>query len=398
MFEHRSGPSEGHDCEIEGPEWGKLSLSRRQLIYGAGGLVALGLARSTGLHPAGRRSSAAPLGTQGAWATALRPAAAVSSAASSDDVYSFVTRPDLRPPVVKITTYSEVGQDGSPQYIFLATKGYLGAAPGQPGLMIVDRAGHLVWFKPTESPFDFNMQPYKGQPTLTWWQGKVGPGIGYGVGQMANSQYNTIKTVHAGDGLQADLHELVITSAGTALITAYQTTTTDLRPLRGPSKGPVYACHAQEIDLTTGKVLLDWDSLSHVAPGRERYLGLPSGGQKGTPVDYFHINSVQELQNGNLLISARNTCALYEVDRSTGQVLLACLNGKRSDFTMGAGSHFYWQHDARSYANGLFTGLRRRLITVRGEAVSRPALICGHQGQARQPEAGLRPSCRLYRR
>ncbi len=173
------------------------------------------------------------------------------------------------------------------------------------------------------------------------------------MGQIANSQYNTIKTVHAGDGLQADLHELVITSAGTALITAYQTTTTDLRPLRGPSKGPVYACHAQEIDLTTGKVLLDWDSLSHVALD-ESYLGLPSGRQKGTPVDYFHINSVQELQNGNLLISARNTCALYEVDRSTGQVLWR-LNGKRSDFTMGAGSHFYWQHDARSYANGLFT-------------------------------------------
>ena len=104
--------------------------------------------------------------------------------------------------------------------------------------MIIDRAGHLVWFKPTESPFDFNMQPYKGQPTLTWWQGKVGPGIGYGVGQMANSQYNTTKTVQAGDGLQADLHELLITSAGTALITAYQTTTTDLRPLRGPSKAP----------------------------------------------------------------------------------------------------------------------------------------------------------------
>ena len=45
MFEHRSGPSEGHDCEIEGLEWGEVALSRRQLIYGAGGLVALGLAR-----------------------------------------------------------------------------------------------------------------------------------------------------------------------------------------------------------------------------------------------------------------------------------------------------------------------------------------------------------------
>ncbi len=351
MDEHRSGASEGHDCEIEGPDWGKLSLSRRQLIYGAGGLAALGLAGLTGLDPTDRRSRAVPLGTQETRATALRPAAA----ASSDDVYSFVTRPDLQPPVVKITTYSEGWQDASPRFIFLATKGYLGPAPGQPGLMIIDRDGHLVWFKPISpaSPFDFNMQPYKGQPTLTWWQGKVGPGIGYGEGQMADGQYNTTKTVQAGDGLQADLHELFITSAGTALITAYQTTTTDLSPLKGPRKGPVFASHAQEIDLATGKLLFDWNSLSHVALD-ESYLGLPSGRQKGTPVDYFHINSVQELQNGNLLISARNTWALYEVDRSTGQVLWR-LNGKRSDFTMGAGSHFYWQHDARSYANGLFT-------------------------------------------
>jgi Arylsulfotransferase (ASST) len=329
--------------------WGNGSLSRRQLIHAAGGLVALGLAGLTGFDLDRRRSSVAPLGTQEISGTSLR----LADATSADDVHSFVSRPDLQPPVVKINTYSQGWQDASPNYIFLATKGYLGPAPGQPGLMIIDRYGRLVWFKPTESPFDFNVQSYKGQPTLTWWQGKVGPGIGYGVGEMANSQYNTTQTIHAGHGLQADLHELLITSAGTALITAYQTTSTDLRPLQGPSRGPVYAGHAQEIDLTTGKVLFDWNSLSHVALD-ESYLGLPSGKAKGTPVDYFHINSVQELQNGNLLISARNTWALYEVDRSTGKVLWR-MNGKRSDFTMGTGAHFYWQHHAVPHANGLLT-------------------------------------------
>jgi hypothetical protein len=348
MDELRSSATEGHDFNVENPLWDKRYMSRRQLIYGAGGLMALGLAGLTGLDP-GRRSSTARLGTQENRATTLKLADAVSVG----NVHSFVSRPDLQPPVVNIDTYSQWWQDASPQYIFLGTKGYIGPAPGQPGLMIVDRAGHLIWFKPTESPFNFNMEPYKGQPTLTWWQGKVGPGIGYGVGEMANNQYNTTKTIRAGNGLQADLHELQITSAGTALITAYQTTTTDLRPLGGPSKGPVYASHAQEIDLTTGKVLFDWNSLSHVALN-ESFLGLPSGKAKGTPVDYFHINSVQELQNGNLLISARNTWALYEVDRSTGKVLWR-LNGKRSNFTMGAGSHFYWQHHAVPHANGLFT-------------------------------------------
>jgi Arylsulfotransferase (ASST) len=350
MDHRRNGPSEGHGVNIEGPQWGKRAWSRREFIHGTGGLLALGLAGLTTLDPSSRRSSAR-LPTQESRASALRLADAVSV----DDVHSFVSRPDLQPPVVRIDTYSQGWQAASPGFIFLATKGYMGPSPGQPGLMIIDRYGRLIWFKPISpaSPFDFNMQSYKGQPTLTWWQGKVGPGIGYGEARMADSRYLTRGTVQAGDGLQADLHELLITSTGTALITAYQTTTTNLSSLKGPSKGPVYASHAQEIDLATGKVLLDWNSLSHVALD-ESYLGLPSGTAKGTPFDYFHINSVQELQNGNFLISARNTWALYEIDRSTGKVVWR-LNGKRSDFTMGAGSHFYWQHHAVPHANGMFT-------------------------------------------
>ncbi len=346
-----NGTSKGHDLTIESDQRGDRSLSRRQFLYGGGGLVAVGLAGLTGLGPGARRSPTIRLGGQGERAAALRLAGTVSV----DDVHSFVSRPDLQPPVVKINTYSQGWQDASPEFIFLGTKGYIGPVPGQPGLMIVDRSGHLVWFKPISplSPFDFNMQPYQGQPTLTWWQGKVGPGIGYGEGQMANSQYSVTKTVRAGDGLQADLHELAITGAGTALITAYQTTTTNLSSLGGPRKGPVYACHAQEIDLATGKLLFDWDSLSHVPPS-ESYMGVPSGKQKGMPMDYFHINSVQEMQNGNLLISARNTSALYQVDRSTGKVVWR-LNGKKSNFTMGAGSRFYWQHHAVPHANGLVT-------------------------------------------
>ncbi len=349
MDELRSRADEGRVFKTKDPEWGHRHLSRRQLFYGAGGLAALGLVGLTGLDRGGRPSTTAETGAEKIPAQAIR----LASAISVDDVRSFVTRPDLQPPVVKMNTYSQGWQGASPQYIFLATKGYIGAAPGQPGLMIIDRDGHVVWFRPAESPFDLNLQSYKGQPTLTWWQGKVGPGLGYGVGQMANGEYNTTKTIKAGDGLQADLHELVITSAGTALITAYQTTTTNLSSVGGHAKGPVYACHAQEIDLATGKVLFDWNSLSHVALD-ETYVGLPSGAEKGTPLDYFHINSIQVLQNGNLLISARNTCALYQVDRSTGKVLWR-LNGKKSDFTMGAGSNFYWQHHAVPHASGLLT-------------------------------------------
>src|SRR5207248_1244606 len=64
------------------------------------------------------------------------------------------------------------------------------------------------------------------------------------------------------------------------------------------------------------------------------------------PFDYFHINSVELGGDGNLLISARNTHAVYEIDRRTGAVLWR-LGGRRSTFDMGPGTTFAWQHDAR---------------------------------------------------
>lgn len=331
-------PPEAGTQAVHGP--GGAPLTRRQFLYGTGGLAALGLVGWRGSEQPHRTLPAAKV--PGTSALAALTAATTTSA----DVYSFVSRPDLSPPRVKVTRYGEpVNISSSPQYIFLATKPYNGPAPGQPGVMIVDRAGRLVWFEhiAPAAPFDFNVQSYHGQPVLTWWQGTVGPGYGAGVGQMADSSYRLTRAIRAGDGLMADLHELNLTSRGTALVTAYQVTTTDLSSIGGSAKGKVLAGHAQEIDLATGKVLFDWDSLDHVGVG-ETYA---TGAAAAAPFDYFHINSIAETPDGNLLISARNTWALYKVDRSTGKVLWR-LNGKKSDFTMGAGSHFYWQHHARA--------------------------------------------------
>ena len=80
---------------------------------------------------------------------------------------------------------------------------------------------------------------------------------------------------------------------------------------------------------------------------QETYQKLPKGqGTEKTPFDYFHINSITLSPDGELLISGRNTWALYKVGRTSGEVVWR-MNGKKSDFEMGAGSHFYWQHTAR---------------------------------------------------
>jgi hypothetical protein len=300
-------------------------LTRRQLLSGVGGgAIALGLAGLVGYKWPHNRGTATP------------------ATAGTAVLQSFVTRPDLLPPVVSVTSYSSDAYAGPP-YIFLAVRNSDASAPGQAGLMILDRLGRMVWFRPitTQAPFDFNTQTYRGEPVLTWWQGQVVVDYGVGIGEMADRSYGMQQSIQAGNGLKADLHELNLTTAGTALVTAYQVVPADLSSMGGQSKGQLVAGHAQEIDLATGKVLFDWDSTSHIALD-ESYWDAPKTGQ----YDYFHINSIAETPDGNLLISARNTWGVYKVDRSTGKVLWR-LNGKKSDFAMGRGSAFYWQHDAR---------------------------------------------------
>ncbi|MGH9128883.1 MAG: arylsulfotransferase family protein [Acidimicrobiales bacterium] len=273
-----------------------------------------------------------------------------ASVPDSDEVLHFVSRPDLTPPRVTLARPRPPHPATTPsaRYIFVTPKGYQTTGPGQAGLMVLDREGKLLWFMPklatSESPFDLQVQTYQGKPVLTWWQGTVVNGSGQGECYIADSSYRQIATVQAGNGLKADLHELVLTPQGTALITAYRTTTTDLSAIGGPSKGQVMACQAQEIDVATGKLVFSWDSLDHV-PVTETEAGLTNKG----PFDYFHINSVSLAPDGDLLISARNTWTVYKVSRSSGDIVWR-LNGKHSDFTMGKGSHFYWQHHVRAHA------------------------------------------------
>jgi hypothetical protein len=313
-------------------------LTRRQLLGGAGGgVVALALAGLAGYewpHP--------------------RPAP-VKAKTPANEVQgmSFVSRPDLRPPRVLIRHHgSRLSGRGpsNPPYIFLAARTYLSDAESQPGLMVVDRRGALVWFRPltTLAPFDFQVQEYQGRPVLTWWQGKVVNGYGLGNGELAGTDYKGLLEVRAGDGLQADLHELLLTSRGTALITAFARVSADLSSVGGPSHGTLLTGHAQEVDLATGKLLMDWDSLGHVRLD-ETYQKYSPG-----PFDYFHINSIAEAPDGNLIISARNTWAIYKVDRSSGRIMWR-MNGKRSDFAMPGPARFYWQHDARPHGTARMT-------------------------------------------
>jgi hypothetical protein len=73
--------------------------------------------------------------------------------------------------------------------------------------------------------------------------------------------------------------------------------------------------------------------------------------RESVPYDFFHVNSIDIDTDGNLLVSARNTHAVYKINRRTGAIIWR-LGGKRSDFSLGRNVRFAWQHDARRREDG----------------------------------------------
>jgi hypothetical protein len=264
----------------------------------------------------------------------------------------FRSRPDLRPPVVHVRT---AARRTSPGYIFLAPK----MAVAQAGPMIMDDRGRLVWFHPlklTKGVTDFRAQRYRGRPVLTWWRGRVSKvGVGNGWYVIYDRSYRPIAEVRPGNGLVGDVHEFLLTSRDTALMTIYHRRRVDLRMLGGPKDGLIWDGIVQEVDIPTARVLFEWHSYPQIDV-TESYSNPPKKqlGTKPFPYDYIHVNSVAEEPNGNLLVSGRNTHAVYEVSRRTGKVLWR-LGGKKSDFDLGRGARFAWQHDARRQPDGAIT-------------------------------------------
>ena len=223
-----------------------------------------------------------------------------------------------------------------------------------------------------------------------------------------NSSYQVVKTISAGNGQSADLHEFQLTPQGTALITAETPVYTDGTAVHGVVGEVVLDSVVQEIDIPTGLVLFQWDSLDHVpltagytvppnAPKKKGKAPLPNF--SWDPYDYFHLNSVGLDRDGNLVISSRNTWAVYKVNHRTGAIMWT-LGGKSSSFKLGAGASFAFQHDVRVRAAGDQTRdhvRRRRRAAVRALPVARaraPPELQAHD-RDRAPPARALPAAAL---
>jgi hypothetical protein len=265
--------------------------------------------------------------------------------APPSDYQTFVTAPDVQAPILTVTT-----PDRDPAAGDILTSN--GPGSGRYGALIYTPQGQLVWFDQLSGGLvadDVSVQTYEGQRDLALWVGRV-PNLGFGQGKdvILNSHYQTVATIAGGNGLQADLHELQIEPNGVAYITAYNPIRCNLSSQQGPRDGVLLDDTVLEVDIKTGLVRWEWHALDHVNVSESQYH--PTGTRAW---DWIHLNSIDPEPDGDALISARNTGAVYQLQAGTGEILWR-LGGSKSSFT-GPGTKFDWQHDARVLADGELT-------------------------------------------
>jgi hypothetical protein len=221
------------------------------------------------------------------------------------------------------------------------------------GSEILDGRGRPVWFRPVPAgqlATDLRVQRYRGRPVLTWFEGTLvrsafaGNGMvtafAYtGTAYIADAHYHVIAKLKG----VGDLHEFQLTSRGTALLTDARSLRMDLTSFGGTRNDIIRDGIIKEVDVATGRTLWRWSSLDHIPISESRQHTIRPGDTR--PYDYLHINSVAEDRDGNLLVSATNTCTIYKVDRRTGRIIWR-LGGRHSTFRLRPGTRFCVQHDA----------------------------------------------------
>jgi hypothetical protein len=314
-------------------------LTRRNFLA-AGGASALGIVAAAGVTAV--EGGLNPFDATPAGALPLAPS------------YQFQTEPELDPPLLQFTDLGVPQDEGLfflvptilPTLITLTPLKAVIDHMGQQGLMIVDAKGNLVYFRYLANfATNLEVQTYKGQPVLTWWEGTEVNGIGSGKGYIYSDRYEQVAVIKGSGAVPPDLHEFTITTRDTVLVSAYKQKKVDLTAVGGPSNAMVWGSMIEEIDPDTGDVVFSWNSLDHV-PITDSYVVYAPG-----VYDYFHINSICEWDDQSYLVSGRNVCAIYNVDRTTGAINWQ-IGGKNPTMSMGTGTTFWYQHHARRVPSG----------------------------------------------
>ncbi|KIR35996.1 hypothetical protein I352_00938 [Cryptococcus deuterogattii MMRL2647] len=237
-------------------------------------------------------------------------------------------------------------------YLFIAPRG---SDVETPTGIIYTNDGDVVMFGKEfgiSQTMSFSVGNYQGNQAIATWGGQFnGNGYGNGFGLIYDQTYNLIANISStisDSGI--DFHEFSLTDNNTVVATVYIEEQYDLSSwgvtTEDGTSGWILGGAFEEIDVATGEAVFSWKSLDHINPSDCYNDPGSTGVSESIPWDYFHINSVEKDLEGNYLVSSRHCHAVYQISAATGEILWT-INGRNSSFTMGEGSTFEWQHDAR---------------------------------------------------
>ena len=275
----------------------------------------------------------------------------ISNSSGSIWPYQVYRSSSFNPPQLQITTN---GQPLAGGLLFITPSDFTEVfATKEAAPLIMTDAGQLVWNGPSVNSTNFRIASYENKSVLTYWSGlsTAGGNIGHGYGNITflDSSYNKVLTVCPDFGLvtpdnvkypcEADLHESFVTDRNTILVTAYNATPTDLTSIGGPKQGWVFDCLFFEVDPKNGDILFRWSALENVSVSETKEPLQGTGQNQSVPFDWFHINSVVNIDE-MFLVNSRHLWTTYLVD-AKGDIIWTLQGDTGGDFgPLPANGHF----------------------------------------------------------
>jgi hypothetical protein len=253
-------------------------------------------------------------------------------------------------PVIGVTTHPDLGAP-TPGY-FLVDSG--------PYVAVLDLHGTPVWYEPTTSGGNVDSL---APDTISYLPNAEYP---YGIDavpsfQLVDLAAGTATTLTSPDA-PTNEHELQLLPNGDYLMFADQITPhVDLAEIDYGADASVADCKIEELD-PAGNLVWSWLGSDHIDANDESVTATTNLIGGVTVVDPYHCNSIEIGPDGDLLVSARHTSALYDIDRATGTIrwklggTAASKDGAAHlDVVDDPYGGFNLQHDARFLANGDIT-------------------------------------------
>jgi len=272
--------------------------------------------------------------------------------------YWFRCLPDDFPPI----TVATHGPTSPGWYVTAIVSNGNASPPAGLYAMILNSQGTPVWYMPSTGFPAIDFQLFTGT-SLSWTHFGSQVFSVYQYDTQAASTIATVPTPHWSAPPTVDVHELLRLSNGDYMFLAYPTTTDSSASFTDATgathtNANIEDCVIEEVT-PSGHLVWSWDAYydGHVSPS-ETFLG---GTASNNVYDVYHCNSLavdptaSNPSQANVLVSMRNTDAIYLIQRSAGTVLWKLANDHATGSALTAAQATGSEHEpvlATTYLTG----------------------------------------------